>query len=132
MTAAGIGPGYSGSDMAHLCREAAMGPIRTITDISRITAADVRPIQLVDFEYALTQVSKEKTRRGRALGPKDSALKKKTGMRRVLAVHRCARACPPRTWTRTLSGIASSAASGSRLALTQPRCARQECPRSAL
>ena len=77
MTAAGIGPGYSGSDMAHLCREAAMGPIRTITDISRITAADVRPIQLVDFEYALTQVSKEKTRRGRALGPKDSALKKK-------------------------------------------------------
>ena len=54
-----------------------MGPIRTITDISRITAADVRPIQLVDFEYALTQVSKEKTRRGRALGTKDCAFKKR-------------------------------------------------------
>jgi len=33
-----------------------MGPIRTITDISKITPDDVRPIQLCDFEYALTQV----------------------------------------------------------------------------
>ena len=42
--------------MAHLCREAAMGPIRTISDISSVTAADVRPIQIADFEYACTQV----------------------------------------------------------------------------
>lgn len=33
-----------------------MGPIRTIKDISCISADDVRPIQLADFQYALTQV----------------------------------------------------------------------------
>ena len=48
--------GYSGSDMANLCKEAAMGPIRTIEDISLVTVDDVRPISLQDFEYALTQV----------------------------------------------------------------------------
>jgi len=48
--------GYSGSDMANLCKEAAMGPIRTIEDISNISVDEVRPILLQDFEYALTQV----------------------------------------------------------------------------
>lgn len=60
-----------------------MGPIRTITDISRITAADVRPIQLVDFEYALTQVSKEKKRGQKGMrsrtGPKKQCAQKKNG-----------------------------------------------------
>lgn len=48
--------GYSGSDMDNLCREAALGPIRSITDILQIDQEAVRPISLDDFEKALTQV----------------------------------------------------------------------------
>ena len=48
--------GYSGSDMAGLCREAALGPIRSLNDIINISADDVRPIDLSDFDYAMTQV----------------------------------------------------------------------------
>lgn len=48
--------GYSGSDMANLCREAAVSPMRSITDILNIDQKDVPPILLVDFEKALTQV----------------------------------------------------------------------------
>lgn len=48
--------GYSGSDMANLCREAALGPIRSITDIQCIDAEQVRPIVFEDFEEALHQV----------------------------------------------------------------------------
>ncbi|XP_057306460.1 fidgetin-like protein 1 [Hydractinia symbiolongicarpus] len=45
--------GFSGADMANLCREAALGPIRSINDIRNINADDVRPIVLKDFEAAL-------------------------------------------------------------------------------
>lgn len=48
--------GYSGSDMDGLCREAAIGPIRSISDILNISNSDVRPISRKDFEEALTQV----------------------------------------------------------------------------
>lgn len=50
--------GYSGSDMANLCREAALGPIRSIPfgEIGNISADDVRPIQFCDFEDALDHV----------------------------------------------------------------------------
>lgn len=48
--------GYSGSDMANLCREAALGPIRSITDIECIDADQVRPILFKDFDEALHQV----------------------------------------------------------------------------
>jgi len=48
--------GYSGSDMDNLCREAALGPIRSIKDIMNIEQEAVRPIRLEDFEKALTQV----------------------------------------------------------------------------
>ncbi|KAJ2850577.1 putative 26S proteasome subunit yta6 [Coemansia brasiliensis] len=48
--------GYSGADMDTLCREAAFGPIRSITDIASANLEDVRPINFADFEYALTQV----------------------------------------------------------------------------
>lgn len=48
--------GYSGSDMDGLCREAAIGPIRSIADILNISTSDVRPISRVDFEEALSQV----------------------------------------------------------------------------
>ena len=42
--------------MDGLVREAALGPIRDITDIANIDAADVRPMNFQDFEDALTQV----------------------------------------------------------------------------
>ncbi|KAJ2138934.1 Fidgetin-like protein 1 [Coemansia sp. RSA 353] len=48
--------GYSGADMDTLCREAAFGPIRSISDIATASVEDVRPICFADFEYALTQV----------------------------------------------------------------------------
>ncbi|KAJ3273468.1 Fidgetin-like protein 1 [Terramyces sp. JEL0728] len=49
-------PGYSGSDMDGLIREAALGPIRDIVDISSVCVEDVRPITKQDFLDALTQV----------------------------------------------------------------------------
>ncbi|KAJ1977320.1 putative 26S proteasome subunit yta6 [Dimargaris xerosporica] len=48
--------GYSGSDMDGLCREAAIGPIRSIGDICSISADDVRPVAFADFQIALTQI----------------------------------------------------------------------------
>ncbi|RUS72904.1 hypothetical protein EGW08_019324, partial [Elysia chlorotica] len=50
--------GYSGADMTNLCREAALGPIRSIPfeKMETITPDQVRPIQLSDFEQALLQV----------------------------------------------------------------------------
>ncbi|KAJ1974091.1 putative 26S proteasome subunit yta6 [Dimargaris verticillata] len=48
--------GYSGSDMDGLCREAAIGPIRSIGDICSISADDVRPMAFADFQVALTQI----------------------------------------------------------------------------
>ncbi|XP_061192634.1 folliculin-interacting protein 1-like [Saccostrea echinata] len=50
--------GYSGSDMSYLCKEAALGPIRSMAfgDIENITAEQVRPILYEDFEAAFHQV----------------------------------------------------------------------------
>ncbi|XP_030842170.1 fidgetin-like protein 1 [Strongylocentrotus purpuratus] len=50
--------GYSGADMATLCREAALGPIRSIQgmDIQHISADQVRPILHGDFEDAIQNV----------------------------------------------------------------------------
>lgn len=50
--------GYSGADMANLCKEAALGPIRSISfeNIEFITADQVRPINVKDFIDALKQV----------------------------------------------------------------------------
>lgn len=50
--------GFSGADMTQLCREAALGPIRSIQlgDISTITAEQVRPILYTDFLEALHTV----------------------------------------------------------------------------
>ncbi|EDV20775.1 uncharacterized protein TRIADDRAFT_31346, partial [Trichoplax adhaerens] len=50
--------GYSGSDMSNLCREAALGPIRSIdySDIQNISADQVRPIVFTDFDAAFLQV----------------------------------------------------------------------------
>ncbi|XP_053731423.1 fidgetin-like protein 1 [Synchiropus splendidus] len=50
--------GFSGADMTQLCREAALGPIRSIqlSDIATITADQVRPILYRDFQEALKTV----------------------------------------------------------------------------
>ncbi|XP_068574190.1 fidgetin-like protein 1 [Cebidichthys violaceus] len=50
--------GFSGADMTQLCREAALGPIRSIqlSDIATITADQVRAILYCDFQEALKTV----------------------------------------------------------------------------
>ncbi|XP_070772498.1 fidgetin-like protein 1 [Enoplosus armatus] len=50
--------GFSGADMTQLCRDAALGPIRSIqlSDIATITADQVRPILYIDFQEALKTV----------------------------------------------------------------------------
>ncbi|KAK9838272.1 hypothetical protein WJX81_001606 [Elliptochloris bilobata] len=49
--------GYSGSDLAALCREAAMVPLRELGPaLSTVSADQVRPIQLRDFEAALQTI----------------------------------------------------------------------------
>ncbi|KAM9302541.1 fidgetin-like protein 1 [Morus bassanus] len=50
--------GFSGADMAQLCREASLGPIRSLqaTDIATITPEQVRPIAFLDFESAFRTV----------------------------------------------------------------------------
>ncbi|KAL2083663.1 hypothetical protein ACEWY4_021436 [Coilia grayii] len=50
--------GFSGADMTQLCREAALGPIRSIqfSDMATITAEQVRPIFHSDFQEALRTV----------------------------------------------------------------------------
>lgn len=47
--------GYSGSDLAAVCQEAALGPIREIAldRLKTVKAEDVRNIQLQDFTQAL-------------------------------------------------------------------------------
>ncbi|KAI1243176.1 hypothetical protein IHE44_0000760 [Lamprotornis superbus] len=50
--------GFSGADMTQLCREASLGPIRSLqsVDIATITPDQVRPICFLDFESALRTV----------------------------------------------------------------------------
>ncbi|KAM7311270.1 fidgetin-like protein 1 [Ixodes scapularis] len=50
--------GYSGADMAQLCKEAALGPIRSLSFdlLQQITPDQVRPVAFEDFEKALCQV----------------------------------------------------------------------------
>ena len=48
--------GYSGSDLKMLSAEAAMIPLREITDITNVEAGDIRSTNLKDFEMALDNV----------------------------------------------------------------------------
>ncbi|KAJ8025460.1 Fidgetin-like protein 1 [Holothuria leucospilota] len=50
--------GYSGADVANLCREAALGPIRSLHsgDIQHISADEVRGISYQDFLHAVESV----------------------------------------------------------------------------
>lgn len=54
--------GYSGSDMAALCTEASMGPIRHVTammdtdDLAGVNANDVRAIEMQDFDAAFQSI----------------------------------------------------------------------------
>eukprot|EP00347_Sterkiella_histriomuscorum_P022391 403330656 len=48
--------GYSGADLKTLGTEAAMIPLRQISDISNISIDDIRPLDLSDFQEALKNV----------------------------------------------------------------------------
>lgn len=49
---------YSGSDMANLCKEASMGPVRGIPEeqMAKIRPEDVRDVSVVDFYKAFSQI----------------------------------------------------------------------------
>ena len=53
--------GYSGADMNNLVKAAALGPVRSLqetsADFMSIDIAQMRPIELADFEHALREVS---------------------------------------------------------------------------
>lgn len=53
-----LSDGFSGADMTQLCREASLGPIRSLqtADIATITPDQVPPIAYVDFENAFRTV----------------------------------------------------------------------------
>jgi len=48
--------GYSGADLRALATEAAMGPMRDITDIKNIAEGNVRPMGVSDFDKGIKQV----------------------------------------------------------------------------
>ena len=49
--------GYSGSDLAAVCKDAAMGPIRELGSlIASVDVSAVRPISINDFRKAITRV----------------------------------------------------------------------------
>lgn len=55
-----LSKGFSGADVANLCKEAAMGPVRHglagITDISGVTAESMPPITMKDFTDAFSHI----------------------------------------------------------------------------
>ncbi|KAJ3337969.1 hypothetical protein HDU91_001339, partial [Kappamyces sp. JEL0680] len=61
--------GYSGSDMDNLIREAALGPMRDVTDMLNANLEDVRPITHSDFQLALKQVWLRADKRSKHLSP---------------------------------------------------------------
>jgi len=45
-----LSKGYSGADMKSLSQEAAMIPLRSITDIEHVSVNNIRPTTFVDFK----------------------------------------------------------------------------------
>lgn len=51
-----ITKGYSGSDLKQLSTEAAMMPLREITDVQNCDISNIRPLNMKDFKEALMNV----------------------------------------------------------------------------
>ena len=58
-------PGFSGSDITALAKDAAMGPLRALGEaLLHMTMDQIRPIELVDFKASLKTIRPSVSKEG--------------------------------------------------------------------